>query len=82
VPFEVAISILEKMEAFQAGPQVDPQVNLQVPRGGSSRGETGRSKKKLLAIFQEIVVDVLHEVDGSIDQAWVRKNVNAAQMMS
>jgi hypothetical protein len=39
------------------------------------------SKRKLMLIFQDIVIKVLHEADSSIDEKWVRKNVNAFQMM-
>ena len=39
------------------------------------------TKRKLLEVFQGIVVDVLHAADESIDETWVRKNVNAFQMM-
>jgi|GEM_PF-2575316 len=39
------------------------------------------SKRKLLIIFQDIVVKMLHEADNSIDEKWIRKNVNAFQMM-
>lgn len=39
------------------------------------------SKRKLLIIFQDIVVKMLHEADNSIDEKWIQKNVNAFQMM-
>ena len=39
------------------------------------------TKRKLLEVFQGIVVEVLHAADESIDESWVRKNVNAFQMM-
>ena len=39
------------------------------------------SKRKLMLIFQDIVIKVLHEADNSIDEKWVRKNVNGFQMM-
>jgi hypothetical protein len=43
--------------------------------------EENLSKRKLLSIFKDIVINVLHETDNSIDEKWVRKNVNAFQMM-
>jgi hypothetical protein len=39
------------------------------------------SKRKLMFIFQDIVIKVLHEADNSIDEKWVKKNVNGFQMM-
>ena len=45
------------------------------------REEKDYSKRKLLSMFRDIVVEVLHEADPEIDEKWVRKNVNAFQMM-
>jgi len=45
------------------------------------REEKDYSKRKLLSMFRDIVIKVLHEADPEIDEKWVRKNVNAFQMM-
>jgi hypothetical protein len=45
------------------------------------RGKENYTKRELLKIFQGIVINVLHAADESIDETWVRKNVNAFQMM-
>ena len=39
------------------------------------------SKRKLLNMFRDIVIEVLHEADPEINEKWVRKNINAFQMM-
>jgi len=39
------------------------------------------SNREMMLLFRDIVVAVLHEADSGIDDEWVRKNVNAFQMM-
>ena len=43
--------------------------------------ENNISKRKLLSVFKDIAIQVLHDADNSIDEKWIRKNVNAFQMM-
>jgi len=43
--------------------------------------EKDYSNREMMIVFRDIVVAVLHEADGDIDGEWVRKNVNAFQMM-
>ena len=39
------------------------------------------SNRKILNLFKDIVIKVLHEADETINEKWVQKNVNAYQMM-